>query len=56
MRIGKFIAVCEAHSKMQSMSLLGRSGARKVLKNACSEIESGRHKIAMLRTGSESLL
>jgi len=37
-------AVCAAHSEMQSISLLGGLGGmppRKILKNACSEIESG---------------
>jgi len=42
--VGGFMTLCEAHSEMQSMSLLGGSGGmppRKALKNACSEIESG---------------
>jgi len=37
-------AVCEAHSEMQSMNLLGGSGgmpSRKFLKKTCSEIKSG---------------
>jgi len=51
-------ALCEAHSEMQSMSLLRGSGGMPPRKFYALRLNLvlSEHKVAILRTGSESLL